>query len=250
MGLLQLSDPHLLADPAGRCRGRLPWQQLRSGILAALSQAQQGGEAVDLLLISGDLCHDESWSGYALLRDLLNEWGRPAALLPGNHDHPQLLRAVLGRHCTVAPALVSLPGVDLVLLDSHRPGWDAGWLGAIQLGWLQALLADRRSVPLLVALHHPPVPIGDAAFDAMALVDAPALWRVLQDEPEVALLGCPSTLCGFGPVQPCPLGRPQDLGGRLVDCSPSGVLRQRLLRWSVDGTTSVAGRSAVPHTGC
>lgn len=272
MGLLQLSDPHLLADPAGRCRGRLPWQQLRSGILAALSQAQQGGEAVDLLLISGDLCHDESWSGYALLRDLLNEWGRPAALLPGNHDHPQLLRAVLGRHCTVAPALVSLPGVDLVLLDSHRPGWDAGWLGAIQLGWLQALLADRRSVPLLVALHHPPVPIGDAAFDAMALVDASALWRVLQDEPllkavlfghihqhwqgamparpEVALLGCPSTLCGFGPVQPCPLGRPQDLGGRLVDCSPSGVLRQRLLRWSVDGTTSVAGRSAVPHTGC
>jgi Icc protein len=272
MRLLQLSDPHLLADPRGYCRGRQPWQQLRSGALEALAQAQEQGPPVDLLLISGDLCHDESWSGYALLRDCLGELGVQAAFLPGNHDHPQLMRSVLGRHGAVAPALVPLAGVDLVLLDSHRAGCDAGWLGANQLAWLNDRLAHRRRVPLLVALHHPPVPIGDAGFDAMALVDAADLWRVLQGEPQlravlfghihqhwqgtlpgqpqVALLGCPSSLCAFGPVQPCPLGRPQDPGGRLVDCSPSGALQQRLLRWSAFETTSVARRSAVPHTGC
>ena len=181
----------------------------------------------------------------------------------------RLLSWALG---AVAPALLSMGGVDLVLLDSHRAGSDAGWLGAHQLAWLQGRLAHRRPVPLLVALHHPPVPIGDAGFDAMALVDAAALWRLLQDEsqlravlfghihqhwqgtlpgqPQVALLGCPSTLCAFGPVQPCPLGRPQDPGGRLLDCSPSGALQQRLLRWSALETTSVARRSAVPHIGC
>lgn len=272
MRLLQLSDPHLLADPGGCCRGRLPWQQLRHGALTALAQARAQGEPVDLLLISGDLCHDESWCGYVLLRDLLSELGVPAALVPGNHDHPQLLRAVLARHCAVAPALLPLQGVDLVLLDSHRSGSDAGWLGAKQLAWLTGVLAHRRRVPLLVALHHPPVPIGDPGFDAMALVDAPELWRVLQDEPQlravlfghihqhwqglvpgrpqVTLLGCPSSLRAFGPVQPCPLGRPQDPGGRLLDCSPSGVLQQRLLRWSAFETTSVGGSSALPHTGC
>jgi Icc protein len=272
MRLLQLSDPHLLADPGGRCRGRLPWQQLRHGALAALAQARTQGWPVDLLLISGDLCHDESWCGYVLLRDLLRDLGVPAALVPGNHDHPQLLRAVLARHCTVAPALLPLQGVDLVLLDSHRTGSDAGWLGGRQLAWLTGVLAHRRRVPLLVALHHPPVPIGDPGFDAMALVDAPDLWRVLEHEPQlravlfghihqhwqgtvpgrpqVALLGCPSSLCAFGPVQPCPLGCPQDPGGRLVDCSPSGALRQRLLRWSDVETTSVVGCSALPHTGC
>ncbi len=255
MRLLQLSDPHLLADPRGRCRGRQPWPQLRAGVRAALEQARQDGPPVDLLLISGDLCHDESWSGYALLRDCLSELGVQAALLPGNHDHPLLLRAVLGRHGAVAPALLQLDGVDLVLLDSHRAGCDAGWLGARQLAWLTAQLAHRRPLPLLVALHHPPVPIGDAGFDAMALVDAADLWRVLQAEPllravlfghihqhwqgslpaqpQVALLGCPSSLCAFGPVQACPLGRPDDPGGRLLDCGPSGVLQQRLLRWSV-----------------
>ena len=45
------------------------------------------------------------------------------------------------------------------------------------------------------------------------------------------LLGCPSTLCSFGPVQPCPLGRPQDPGGRWLQLDRTGVLQQRLLRW-------------------
>jgi Icc protein len=47
---------------------------------------------------------------------------------------------------------------------------------------------------------------------------------------EVSLLACPSTLCGFGPVQPCPLGRADDPGGRWLELGAGG-LRQRLLRW-------------------
>jgi Icc protein len=50
--------------------------------------------------------------------------------------------------------------------------------------------------------------------------------------PEVSLLGCPSTLRSFGPVQPCPLGRPADPGGRWLALGEGGVLGQRLLRWA------------------
>ena len=253
MRLLQLSDPHLLADPRARCRGRLPHLQL----CEALHQARLalGGTwgASDLLLISGDLCHDESWQGYAALRDLLRDQGVGIALLPGNHDHPQLLRAVLGRHGAVAPTVVSTTTADLVLLDSHGPGSDAGWLGRQQLRWLQRVLTARRSAPLLVALHHPPVAIGDPDFDAIALKDGPALLELLQSEAELKavlfghihqhwlgtlpgrsqalLLGCPSTLCSFGPVQPCPLDQADAPGGRLLEIDTDGVVQQRLLRW-------------------
>jgi Icc protein len=72
MRLLQLSDPHLLADPMALCRGRLPWLQLGEALRQArLSVGGTWGPA-DLLLISGDLCHDDSWLGYAVLRDLLS----------------------------------------------------------------------------------------------------------------------------------------------------------------------------------
>jgi Icc protein len=250
MRLLQLSDPHLLADPRALYRGRNPLQRLQQ----ALAWARRQPALPDLLLISGDLCQDESWGGYVRLRELLAGWPTPVALLPGNHDHPQLLRAALGRRARLAPADLDLGGVRLLLLDSHRSGRVAGWLGERQLAWLAARLQAPDDRPLLVALHHPPVPIGSAELDAIALNDAPHLLPLLQRQPQlravlfghvhqhwqgwlpgrpdVPLFGCPSTLCGFGPVQPCPLGRPHDPGGRWLELGPQGGLVQRLLRWS------------------
>lgn len=254
MRLLQISDPHLLADPHGRCRGRVPLQQLRHGLEQALAAAPG---VIDLVVWSGDLCHDESWLGYCHLRDLLLDLGLPAALLPGNHDHPQLMRAALGRRWPLAPALVRCRGVDLVMLDSHCAGSEAGWLGGAQLAWLAVVLQQRHPGPLLVAVHHPPQPIGDSAFDAIALRDGAALMELLRleadlravifghihqhwqglvpgrdpDLPAAMLLGCPSSLCSFAAVQPCPLGRAEDPGARLLEINGKGQLSQQLLRW-------------------
>lgn len=271
MWLLQFSDPHLLGDPDGLCRGRPPLHLLRSGLQQALAQAQRFGASPDLLLISGDLCHDESWLGYSLLRDLLADLDLSIALLPGNHDHPQRLRAALGRRWPVAPALLAWGSVDLVLLDSHRPGCDGGWLGEAQLAWLRGVLAARRRAPLLVALHHQPLAIGEAGLDSMCLAEGPELLQLLQGEPdlravlfghihqhwqgtlpgrpEVLLLGCPSSLCSFAAVQPCPLGRPADPGARLLEIGPGGGLQHRLLRWSASAPFSVDPSRDVPHTG-
>lgn len=255
MRLLQLSDPHLLADPDGLVRGRPALALLRRGIHCA--EVELDGPP-DLLLISGDLCHDESWGGYVRLRELLAPLPWPVALLPGNHDHPQLLRAALGRRAAVAPQRLEINGVLLLLLDSHRPGCVGGWLGERQLGWVAQQLSQLGGRPLLVAVHHPPLAIGDPGLDAIALHDGAALLELLRPVPglqavlfghvhqhwqallpgrspqlaPVLLLGCPSTLCGFGPVQPCPLARPDDPGGRLLELRPGQPLRQRLLRWS------------------
>jgi len=251
MRILQLSDPHLLADPDGRCRGRQPLPALREAVRQSLLQIGPASPP-DLLLISGDLCQDESWGGYVRLRELLESLELPVALLPGNHDQALLLRAVLGRRATVAPALLPLGPWQLLLLASHRPGQLAGWLGSRQRIWLEHQLAIGTG-PLLVALHHPPLPIGASELDAIGLRDAAPLLRLLAatprlkavlfghvhqhwqgllpGRPDVSVYGCPSTLCGFGPVQPCPLERPEDPGGRLLELLPTGEIRQRLLRW-------------------
>jgi len=246
--LLQLSDPHLVADPGGLVRGRQPLPLLRHGL------QQVDLELADLLLISGDLCDDESWGGYAHLRDLLAARPQPVALLAGNHDHPALLRAVLGRHALIGPASLELGAWQLLLLHSHRAATPGGALGQRQLAWLEAVLT-AGSAPALVALHHPPVAIGDPLMDGIGLADGEELLALLGRFPRgrlvlfghvhqhwqggdpsgrgPALLGCPSTLCGFGPVQPCPLGRSADPGGRLLELGARGEIRQRLLRWSL-----------------
>jgi Icc protein len=263
MQLLQLSDPHLLADPQGHYRQRRPFRSLQEALRQVARQPH------GLLLISGDLCQDETWQGYIRLRELLASVEVPVALLPGNHDHPALLRAALGRQAVIAPAVIELGGCRLVLLDSHRSGSVGGWIGPRQLAWLAGQLATAPHNPTLVAVHHPPVPIGDAGMDAIALHDGPALLALLRPVPgvravlfghvhqhwqgwlpdrpaelePVQLLGCPSTLCAFGPVQPCPLGRAADPGARWLQLDAAGGLQQRLLRWhGVDGTApSVSG---------
>lgn len=248
--VLQLSDPHLLADPGGRCRGRVALAALRHGWQQACAQLDQPPQ---LLLISGDLCHDESLGGYARLRELLAEWAVPAALLPGNHDHPALLRAALGRWAAIAPAVVPLGAWRLLLLNSHRAGSVAGWIEAPQLAWLQRQL-EAAGGPVLVALHHPPLPIGSSELDPIALQRPERLLHALQAAPVVRgvvfghvhqdwqgaagrlpLWACPSTLAAFSAVQPCPLGHAAWPGGRLLELSPDGGITTRLLRWPPHG---------------
>lgn len=259
MRLLQLSDPHLLADPAGLCRGRPSLALLRHALTEAHRQLTAEGLQPDRLLISGDLCQDESWGGYRRLAEVLMDSPfaalEPPLLLPGNHDHALALRAALGREAVLAPALLNWGAWQLLLLDSHLPGQVGGRLGPRQLEWVAAQL-PRSQRPLLVAVHHPPVAIGDAGMDAIGLQDGEALlellrgcgrWRGLlfghihqhwrgaaalaDGSRRVPLLGCPSTLRPFGPVQPCPLGRAQEPGGRLLELGGDGELRERLLRW-------------------
>jgi len=260
MRLLQLSDPHLLADPAGLCRGRPSLDLLRHALRQTHDQLQARGLAPGRLLISGDLCQDESWGGYRRLAEALAASPfaelEPPLLLAGNHDHALALRAALGRQAVLAPALLDWGSWQLLLLDSHVPGRVGGRLGPRQLDWIAAQL-PRSERPLLVAVHHPPLAIGDPGLDAIGLEDGEALlallrrcgrWRGLlfghihqhwsgsqplcDGQRVVPLLGCPSTLWPFPAVQPCPLGREQDLGGRLLELGPDGELSQRLLRWS------------------
>ena len=251
MRILQLSDPHLVAADQGLVRVWLA--------LAHFERALQLGGALnpDLVLVTGDLCQDESWGGYARLRRALSQHVRcSVALLPGNHDHPLLLDAVLGRRWTTAPADLLVQGVRVLLLSSHRVGSAAGVLGSLQLQWLAQRLqcSERRDLPLVVALHHPPIAIGDASMDAIRLLDQACLEELLRPHralravlfghihqhwqgawatrPDVLLLGCPSTLCSFKAVQPCPLGRADDPGGRLLDLMPDGAVQHQVLRWS------------------
>ena len=193
------------------------------------------------------------------LREFLERqvWSRgvPVALLPGNHDNPALLRAALGRRAVLAPALLPLGGWGVLLLNSHRPGAVEGWLEARQLAWLDQQLADGHG-PLLVALHHPPLAIGDAQLDGIALRQGEQLlerllaqprvravvfghihqhWQTVLARPGAApplqLWGCPSTLASFAAVQPCPLGLADWPGGRLLNLEPTGRLQAQLLRW-------------------
>jgi 3',5'-cyclic AMP phosphodiesterase CpdA len=126
----------------------------------------------DLVLVSGDTVNRGSRPAYATLRRLLKNLRSPAFVLPGNHDNPAMLRETAdGFHRALAARmdyiLEDFP-VRILLMDSTLPDSVGGRLEPRQLDWLEKEL-DKERRPTLLAMHHPPLPSGNAHMDQYTL---------------------------------------------------------------------------------
>ena len=213
--LVQLSDPHIGATWAGGD----PVARLR----AAVESVRRLPDVPDAVLISGDLADNAADGEYELVRELLAQLGASVHVLPGNHDDRDTLR----RHFDLAGATgtpvqygVDLGPLRLVVLDSTRPGEDRGELDAGRLRWLDDQLAGAADRPTLLALHHPPVSTGIAAWDEVGLsaADRTALADVLHRHPQVRRITA-------GHVHRTMTG---ELAGRAVLAVPSTYVQTRL----------------------
>jgi len=212
--ILQLTDTHLYADPEGRLLG----QNTRQTLELVLDLATGTRDGSDLILLTGDLVHDESAEGYDYLQRRLTALDTPCYCLPGNHDKAQVMSRVLD-DCAVRIATAIRCGAwNLVFLDSTVPGEAGGHVSTDQLARLETALTARPGDPSLVCLHHQPVPVGSAWIDTMALDNPDDFFRILDHHPqvrgvlwghvhqefsgvrkEVKLMGSPSTCIQFLP---------------------------------------------------
>jgi 3',5'-cyclic AMP phosphodiesterase CpdA len=198
--LVQLSDPHI-THPGRLLSGRIDTAAALRHAVARVLKLKPRPVAV---LLSGDLVDQGHPAEYAHLRGLLEplvEAGLPLALLPGNHDDRGALQAAFagqaGVHCGAPGAAaiqytLNLPGpLRLVVLDSLVPGRPEGGFSEAKLAQAQALLAERPSMPTLVALHHPPHMTGLAGMDTMALQQGLVGFEALiEAHPQVQRVVC------------------------------------------------------------
>lgn len=183
--IVQITDCHLLADEAASLHGWRNWQALD----AVLAHARSHYPNIDAVLLTGDLVHDESPASYRRLAQAIQTLGAPTVCaLPGNHDHPETMRDNMPGVTTTGP--VTLGAWHLHLLNSRIPGSDRGRVGASALAALDRDLASNTRAPALVAVHHPPIPVGAAWLDTMRLADGPQLLQRLNSHPHAIALTC------------------------------------------------------------
>jgi 3',5'-cyclic AMP phosphodiesterase CpdA len=185
--LAQVSDLHI----GGNENGVDPVPHLEAVVVAIRSLPN----AVDAVLVSGDLTHDGGSEEYRLARGLLEQLDAPLHVLPGNHDDRALVRDAF-----------DLPGVGddpidytadvgdlrLIALDSNVPGQDPGAFEPEQLRWLDAELEKATGRPTLLALHHAPIPTAIREWDGinMPLEEREALGEVVARHPHLrAIVG-------------------------------------------------------------
>jgi Icc protein len=108
----------------------------------------------------------------------------PVHVLPGNHDH----REILSEHFeTPARYAVDVGELRLVVCDTTLPGRMEGSLDRERRDWLAAQLDAADGRPVVVAMHHPPLLTGITVLDEIGLpaADRAALGELLARSPHV-----------------------------------------------------------------
>jgi 3',5'-cyclic-AMP phosphodiesterase len=194
--LAQLSDPHVIVGPGDGGSA----ESLAAGVRAVLALRPHP----DAVLLSGDLADTAARAEYERVRELLAPLPMPVHVLPGNHDDRAALRACFpagdAEDADEYRYVTEVGGVRLVVCDSTVPGRPEGRL---DVAWLEAQLGAPRVV---VAMHHPPFPVGMPALDEIALgaADTAALAALLRRNPQVLRVACGHThRAAFGVLGGC-----------------------------------------------
>ncbi len=173
--IAQLSDPHLTTGPLGGGPA--------AGLQLALARVMALDPRPDCVVITGDLTDRGLEDEYAALQDVIGEFPLPLHLTTGNHDdRDAMIKAFGGESFYV----VDYPGFSVVALDSLIPGSPAGRVGTDQLEWLDRVLGARAGIPVMLGLHHPPLPVGIPFLDGMRLLDGEELGEVVAAHGNVA----------------------------------------------------------------
>ena len=108
----------------------------------------------------------------------------------GNHDRQAAMMQVFpeaqldqdGHLQFVIPA-----STPIVCLDTLDEGVHDGWICEKRLAWLDHQLGQIAG-DYILALHHPPFPVGIPSMDQISLRNPDQLWAVIQDRKPVQML--------------------------------------------------------------
>jgi Icc protein len=253
--LLHFTDLHLSGDETALLRGLRPMATLRRTLAQAMAQSQANGWRPDAIVVTGDIVHDDP-CGYELFRREFAPLGLPICCIPGNHDDAVALSQALDQPPFITHGAFDLRGWRLVLLDTSVAGQDGGHLPPAQLQLLEQSLATATT-PVLVCLHHHPVPIMsdwldhiglDNAADFFRIIDAHRavrgiLWGHVHQQYDglrrgVRLLATPSTCAQFMPHSDAFAIDPRPPAFRTLELSPDGSVNTELYWVDSCGTGS------------
>ncbi len=189
-----LSDTHIAGDASTEARGVKMAEHLTQVVKECLDQLPASSHVI----VNGDCAYlkgePEDYKTFATLVRPLKEAGHTLHVTMGNHDDRAPMYAALSEQQDFDVAvddkhvgLISLDGVDLVLLDSL---WEVnvvtGRIGNAQREWLAKFLSSDSSKPVIVVGHHN-LQAGPVAKGAKpsGLADSEAFSQLLLNHPRV-----------------------------------------------------------------
>ena len=172
--VIQITDCHLGADIEYRLAGVRSHYSLGE----VLARIAEEGEAVDQLMVTGDIAAQGVAPAYQLFARKMRALGLPYGWVPGNHDDFALMQ----HHSQLPPfvPLIALGPWRLLCLVTAMPDAVGGYIDRHQLLALEATLEGLRDQPVAIFMHHPPTAIGCRWLDRQQVANGEELAAILR----------------------------------------------------------------------
>ncbi len=231
--VIQITDTHILDNEAESFDDF----DTSASLERVIAYMKANEDDVDLVLLTGDCVHEPTETAYEKLAGHLEQLSWPIYFLPGNHDEPELMDAILSQHGYCIDKRILTDSWQIMLLDTRLKNEHKGELSSQQLDFLRDSLEQNTDKNTLIALHHHPVPINSRWMDQMILTNREAFLAIIDRHPQVKgviwghihqqferkwkqvkMMGTPSTCLQFTPEN----------DEFAVDTKPPGYRRLRL----------------------
>lgn len=141
-------------------------------LIMVIDQLNEMNPKPDLLIVSGDLVeYGDDKRAYRHVESLVKRWQGPLLWAIGNHDSREGLLEVLPEVPTDENGFIQFEaehgGLRFVVVDTLDPGRHGGMVCELRAKWLRARLREKKDVPTIVVMHHPPVDTGIVWMSAL-----------------------------------------------------------------------------------
>ena len=135
-------------------------------------------------LLLGDIADSGSDPSYKSVYEQLQSIPMPIYATVGNHDNRPIMQSHFSGSYTSDGFAQNSNRLSmdwrLIVLDSKLDGREYGEICFTRLAWLANQLQTCPERNIIIAMHHPPGPLGVPALDGIALGNGSSLHRVLE----------------------------------------------------------------------
>ena len=126
----------------------------------------------DLLIVSGDLVENgDDKRAYRHMEALVKRWQGPLLWAVGNHDSREGLLEVLPEVPTDEHGFIQYEAehgaLRFIVVDTLDAGRHGGMVCEVRAKWLRDRLREKKDVPTIIVMHHPPVDTGIVWMSAL-----------------------------------------------------------------------------------
>ena len=134
----------------------------------------------DLVVVTGDLTAFGFEEEFQLAKKYLSKIKPHTLVIPGNHDSRYCGYDYFDEHFGHGNIAITLPGIDIIGIDTTVPDLDGGNVGRGKLRWL---LGELEKMPKknckIVAMHHHLIPVPGTGRERATIADAGTVLEAL-----------------------------------------------------------------------